>query len=109
MVETKPTSGKRRTAFIDWESYFMGNGLVDLAFLLLYGIDINEYAINKDFYAEAFEFYCLRLIRHGFSINGKEKKKMLRSFKLASFFALLRYLTGFAGFILNCPEEKKLK
>ncbi|TNV72976.1 hypothetical protein FGO68_gene11030 [Halteria grandinella] len=110
MVERSPQDEcKTRTAFIDWESYFMGNGLVDLAFIVLYGTEIGEFGKRKNIYDEAFEFYCNRLVRHGHYITQNQQKKMKRSFNLASFFALFRYLTGFAGYILNCPEEAKLK
>ena len=66
MVEQSPTTDKkRRTAFIDHESYFIGNGFVDLTFLLLYGTDLREYDQNPNLFMDCFEFYYSCLLRHG--------------------------------------------
>lgn len=84
MVEQNLQEGsQRRTAFIDWESYFVGNGFVDLTFIILYGTDIQEFKKNPSLFNDSFEFYYERLVRHGFerrnisSLNEKDFKNAL--------------------------------
>ena len=53
-IEDKP---KHRTAFIDWQMPFYGNGFVDLTFLLYYGVHIEEFTKNPNLYEDAFSYY----------------------------------------------------
>jgi len=113
MIEEHPAECRnRRVAFIDHESYFIGNGFVDLTFFLLYGADPEE---TSHHFLSFFEFYYHCLIRHGLEPrrlgfkSDAYKERLLSLYKESVFFGLLRYLTGFGPFLLHMKESEKLK
>ena len=66
MVELESSKeGKLRSAFIDWQSFFSGNGLIDLVFLILYGVRVPVIQDNPNLFEGCFEFYYQCLVRHG--------------------------------------------
>lgn len=66
MVEGDSFLGiKRRSAFIDWQSYFLGNGLIDLSLLLLYGVSVPVYKEYPNLYEDSLKYYHSSLIKHG--------------------------------------------
>lgn len=77
MVEKEP-SLELRTAFIDWESYFIGNGFVDLTFLILYGVEIKEFNTCPDLFEKCLDFYLECLFRHGVENNSVLTEAELR-------------------------------
>jgi thiamine kinase-like enzyme len=50
------SDNKQRTAFIDWQSYFIGNGFIDISFIILYGTDITVFKQNSSLWDEALIF-----------------------------------------------------
>jgi aminoglycoside/choline kinase family phosphotransferase len=67
MFGKKDSIGIERICFIDWQTAFIGNGLVDLANLLYYSTDVSEFENDKDFETKIVKFYFKRLIRHGYN------------------------------------------
>jgi len=55
-----------KVCFIDWQTYFIGNGMVDLSFLLFYGVHIEEFEKDHEFEDKAVRFYYDCMIRHGY-------------------------------------------
>lgn len=115
MVQEGEFKEKRTVAFIDWQSYFVGNGFIDLSLILLYGTEINEFEAYPDLYLRLFDFYYECLIKHGFDpYNHKSraqsaKDQLFQMYQEGTFFALMRYLSGFGGWILHESDEHPLK
>lgn len=113
MIEEHPSKDtNRRVAIIDHESYFIGNGFVDLTFFLLYGADPEE---TSQHFLSFFDFYYHCLIRHGLDprkLGHKPdgyKERLLALYKESVFFGLLRYFTGFGPFLLQMKDSERLK
>lgn len=112
-VKEDENSQRCSVGFIDWQSYFLGNGFVDLSFFLLYGVDHALFQTHPDLYKSAFDFYCLRLSRHGFDpslhkFNGT-KDSLFKLFQQGTFFAFMRYISGFGGWLPHAEENDRLK
>jgi len=116
MLGRKGENGLDRVCFIDWQTAFIGNGMVDLANLLLYGTDVVEFEGDKELETKVVRFYFQKLVRHGFNnslafenVPKTTTKDWLKSFKQAKFYVFLRYVCGFQHMLLHLDEGTNLK